>query len=53
MERNYLMKKRITTAKTIFSKMKTVLNKRSINFRTKLKIIETYIWSTLLYGCEC
>ena len=47
------IKKRIAISKEAFSKMGTVLKSRNIKFETKILIMKTYIWSVLLYGCEC
>ena len=32
--------------------MSTILKNRNISFSTKLKVLKTYVWSILLYGCE-
>ena len=48
-----ISKKRIAISKEAFSKMGTVLKSRNIKFETKILIMKTYIWSVLLYGCEC
>ena len=46
------IKKRIAIAKASFQKMSTILKNRNILFSTKLKVLKTYVWSLLLYGCE-
>ena len=46
------IKKRIAIAKASFQKMSTILKNRNISFSTKLKVLKTYVWSILLYGCE-
>ena len=46
------IKKRIALAKASFQKMSTILKIRNISFSTKLKVLKTYVWSILLYGCE-
>ena len=32
--------------------MSTILKNRNISFSTKLRVLKTYVWSILLYGCE-
>ena len=46
------IKKRIAIAKASFQKMSTIVKNRNISFSTKLKVLKTYVWSILLYGCE-
>ena len=46
------IKKRIAIAKVSFQKMSTSLKNRNISFSTKLRVLKTYMWSILLYGCE-
>ena len=46
-------KKRITMAKASFNKMSPILKNRNISMNTKMKVLKCYVWSTLLYGCEC
>ena len=46
------IKKRIAIAKASFQKMNTILKNRNISFSTKLRVLKTYVWSILLYGCE-
>lgn len=45
------VKKRIGIAKSNFWKHKEIL-RRNINIKTKLRILNTYIFSTLTYACE-
>ena len=47
------VKKRIAMAKDTFCKMKSIFTNRNINSFTKIDTLKTYIWSILLYGCEC
>ena len=47
------IKRRIGMAKDSFNKMKPILKNRNITLLTKLKVIKSYVWSILLYGCEC
>ena len=46
------IKKRMAIAKASFQKMSTIVKNRNISFSTKLKVLKTYVWSILLYGCE-
>ena len=46
------VKKRIGIAKTAFKKMKQLLTSSRISIETRKRAIKTYVWSTLLYGCE-
>ena len=47
------IKKRIALSKDTFMKMKSVFTNRNISLRTKLNTLKAYVWSVLLYGCEC
>lgn len=33
--------------------MKSIFTNSNINIGTKMKTLKTYVWSILLYGCEC
>ena len=46
------IKKRIAIAKSSFQKMRTILTNLKINLKVRLKVLKTYVWSTLTYGCE-
>ena len=46
------IKKRIAVAKDSFQKMSPILKNRNMSFSTKLRVLKTYVWSILLYGCE-
>jgi hypothetical protein len=46
------IKRRINIAKTTFSKMTKILTSRKINVETRKRILQCYVWSTLLYGAE-
>ena len=46
------IKRRISIAKTTFSKMTKVLTSRKIPLNTRKRILQCYIWSTLQYGAE-
>ena len=46
------IKKRIGIAKTAFRKMSSMLTNRRISIDTRKRAVKTYVWSTLLYGCE-
>ena len=47
------IKKRIATAKDAFQKLSLILKNRNISMTTKFRVLKTYVWSTLAYGCEC
>ncbi|KAG1701719.1 putative uncharacterized transposon-derived protein F52C9.6 [Nymphon striatum] len=46
------IKKRIAIAKNQFSRMKNVLTNKKIKYATRKRLVQCYIWSTLLYGAE-
>ena len=46
------IKRRIGIAKTAFRKMKNLLTNGRLSIETRTRAIKTYVWSTLLYGCE-
>jgi hypothetical protein len=46
------IKRRIAIARTTFSKMNKVLTSRKIPLNTRVRIIQCYVWSTLMYGAE-
>ena len=46
------IKRRIGIAKTAFRKMKNLLTNSRLSLQTRVRAIKTYVWSTLLYGCE-
>ena len=33
--------------------MSPILKNRNISMKTKIRVLKGYVWSTLLYGCEC
>ena len=39
-------------AKTNFGKMRGILTNMSLNTELRVRILKSYVWSTLLYGCE-
>ncbi|GFN81771.1 craniofacial development protein 2 [Plakobranchus ocellatus] len=47
------IQKRIALSKDIFTKMKSIFTNRNIRLSTKINTMKAYIWSILLYGCEC
>ena len=47
------IKKRIAISKDTFSRAKSVFTNRNISLSTKLNVLRAYVWSVLLYGCEC
>ena len=46
------VKKRISLAKDAFYQMKAIMRNKHISMNTKMKVLKTYIWGILLYGCE-
>ena len=46
------IKTRIAIAKTAFNKVKPLVTNRSISVSLRKRFIKSYVWSTLLYGCE-
>ena len=46
------IKQRIGIARSAFIKMRNVISNRHLRVATRIRVIKTYIWSTLLYGCE-
>ena len=46
------IKMRLGIAKKAFKKMKHLLTNSRISVQTRKRAIKTYVWSTLLYGCE-
>ena len=47
------IKKRIAMSKDTFNKMKSIFTNRNITINTKINTLKAYVWSILLYGCEC
>ena len=39
--------------KTTFERMRKVLRNRQLSVKTKLKVLNCYVFSTLTYGSEC
>ena len=39
--------------KDAFQKLSLILKNRNISMTTKFRVLKTYVWSTLTYGCEC
>ena len=46
------IKKRIGIAKTAFEKMSNLFLNSRITIKTKLRLLDCYVFSTLTYGCE-
>ena len=44
---------RIGMSKAIFEKMGKILKNRQLSMKTKLRVLDCYIFSTLTYGSEC
>ena len=47
------IKRRIAIAKDSFTKMKSIFRNHDISMATKFRVLKAYVWSVLLYGCEC
>ena len=47
------IKKRIAVAKDSFNKMRPIFKNRNLRLSTKIRVLKAYVWSVLLYGCEC
>ena len=47
------IKNRIAMSKDTFTKMKLVIANRNTSLSTKLNTLKAYVWSVLLYGCDC
>ena len=45
--------KKIALSKDTFTKMKSIFTNRNIKVYAKINNLKAYIWSILLYGCEC
>ena len=50
---DFEIRKRIGMSKSTFNNMKCIFINKSIHLTTKIKTLKAYIWSILLYGCEC
>ena len=46
------IKTRIAIAKNAFNKVKHIVTNRSISISLRRRFIKSYVWSTMLYGCE-
>ena len=46
------IKTRIPIAKSAFNKVKHLVTNSSISVRLRKRFIKSYVWSTMLYGCE-
>ena len=46
------IKQRIVIAKNAFNKVKHLVTNRSISISLRKRFIKSYVWSTMLYGCE-
>src|SRR3984893_15745544 len=47
------IKRRIALAKDAFQRLEHILRNRKISMETKKRVLECYVISTLIYGCEC
>ena len=46
------IKTRINIAKNAFNKIKHLATNRSISLNLRKRFVKSYVWSTLMYGCE-
>ena len=46
------IKSRIAIAKSAFNRIKSLVTNRSISVSLRKRFIKSYVWSTLMYGCE-
>ena len=46
------IKARIVMAKAAFGQIRKILVSLIINIRTRLRVLNTYVWSVLMFGCE-
>ena len=47
------IKRRIAIAKDSFTKLNPIFRNHDILMATKFRVLKAYVWSVLLYGCEC
>ena len=47
------IRKRIAMSKETFTQMRSLFNNRNLALKTKTRMLKAYVWSLLLYGCEC
>ena len=47
------IKKGIAISKSTFNNMKCIYTNKKISLNTKIRTLKAYVWSILLYGCEC
>ena len=46
------IRKRISMAKDAFVRLRKVLTDRKLSHVIKVRLLKTFVWSALLYGCE-
>ena len=46
------IKWRIAMGKAAFGQLRTILRNLGIGMETKMRILRTYVWSVILFGCE-
>ena len=46
------IRRKIEIRKMAFQKYRKLLRSRKISVKTRKRFIKTYMWATLLYGCE-
>jgi len=46
------IRRRITLAKAAFNQLRSIFADRKMSTTIKIRLLKTYVWSVLLYGCE-
>ena len=46
------IKRRIALAKSTFSKLENILKNKKMKMKTKLRVLNCYVYPVLMYGCE-
>lgn len=47
------IRRRIGMSKEAYVRMKNIFNDRKLDIKLKIRLLKTFVWSVLLYGCEC
>ena len=46
------IRSRIAMGKAAFGQMRTILRNLGIDMQTKMRLLNAYVWSVMLFGCE-
>jgi len=46
------IRRRLTLAKAAFNQLRSIFADRKMSTTIKIRLLKTYVWSVLLYGCE-